>query len=128
MDNNFIGITNLVANSEDLTVMIQSYYDQNYCLSRANPDYYDEEADIYLWDCVEAVAIGDGRELFVVDPQFFITSYVDDFCVASINGDSTTGTGLEAVNCDTAAAADDDRHIWEIRKQGEKRYFEIRSG
>lgn len=37
---NYIGIQSLKAFTQELTVMIQSYYDTDYCLSRANPDYF----------------------------------------------------------------------------------------
>jgi len=59
----------------------------------------------------------------VIDPNFLVRSYVDDFCVVPVRGDTKIGTPLETSSCDAAISADDGRHVWEVRKQGERRYF-----
>jgi len=32
-------------------------------------------------DCDSAVALGDGRELFVIDSDFSIQLYIDEYCL-----------------------------------------------
>jgi len=37
-------------------------------------------------DCDQAVALGDGRELFTVHTDFKVTSFVDDYCIVALSG------------------------------------------
>lgn len=34
-------------------------------------------------DCLDAIILGDGREMFVLNEDLSITSYIDKFCIVA---------------------------------------------
>lgn len=76
-------------------------------------------------DCDKAVAIGDGREVFSIDTDFTIKSFIDDQSTTAVNGLITPGNQIRTYNCGTASAKNDNREKWEIRKLGNLPQFQI---
>jgi len=49
---------------------------------RKNGDFYEKDAELHLFDCLKAIVINDGREVWVIDPvEFQIRNYVDEMCI-----------------------------------------------
>lgn len=74
-------------------------------------------------DCDQAVALGDGRELFTVHTDFKVTSFVDDYCIVALSGAITQNNILLSQECGAAAASQDNREKWELRKLGNLKQF-----
>jgi len=60
-------------------------------------------------NCKDAISLGDGRELFVVEISFSITSYMDNYCLCLKNGQAAIGAELELISCAEADRHDDNR-------------------
>lgn len=56
-------------------------YDASKCVTRANGDYYKKNAKVAYMDCADAISIGDAREIFVLDLNGEIKSFLDDDCL-----------------------------------------------
>jgi len=69
-------------------------------------------------NCNDAVALGDGREVFVLKMDFTITSFVDSSCVALLNGDTEDQTKIVLQDCSDAGAFEDNRHMWKFGDHG----------
>jgi len=59
--------------------------------------------------CNDAIAMGDGRELFVIQVNFEIKSFIDDYCLQTKNGMVNPETELELMNCLDSSRHEDNR-------------------
>jgi hypothetical protein len=50
-------------------------------------------------DCVEAIAMNDGRELWVINFDMSITGYVDDFCMSAKDGKILDNSYMAKYSC-----------------------------
>jgi len=51
------------------------------CISRQSLDHYKENSVLFVMDCTEAIALNDGREIFVMTPEMEIKHYWDELCL-----------------------------------------------
>jgi hypothetical protein len=60
----YIGFNAVDAIFEPLTMQIHPISEEEHCWARASPQYYTENTYIQVMDCIEAIGLGDGREIF----------------------------------------------------------------
>jgi len=65
--------------------------DQSKCLAKSEPNL-NEDVQLVVLPCIEAIGMGDAREIFTVDREGFILAYADGFCVASETDNYIEGT------------------------------------
>jgi hypothetical protein len=51
------------------------------CLTKADPDYFMPKGSLNLVSCFNAVSVGDAREVFYIDLENNIKSFMDGFCL-----------------------------------------------
>jgi len=56
-------------------------YDPMQCLSRKENDIGSDNVDLVSTNCIDAISMGDAREIFVLDLNFEIKSYIDMYCL-----------------------------------------------
>jgi len=74
---NRIGFASIQAFSSHFTAMIRNLKDSSSCLARQNPDYFKPDSSLNMFDCADAISLNDGREVFVISPDFHVRSLLD---------------------------------------------------
>lgn len=113
----YFGIVNVALLVEPYTVMLVSGVGSTGgepCLV-ADGGHLDVEA------CLDAIASGDGREVFALSESGQLQSAASGRCVALANGDLVGGGALAMEDCDAAADAGDGRSVWELTAQSQLR-------
>jgi len=50
-------------------------------LTRADVNLGKPKELLNVMDCIDAIALGDAREIFVIDTDWQICSFLDEFCM-----------------------------------------------
>lgn len=69
-------------------------------------------------ECTEAIAMGDGRELWIVQNNFQILSYVGKKCLELKEGDNSDNARIQINNCWITNSYGDGRDKWLIEPSG----------
>jgi len=57
--------------------MIQNKDDEKLCVSRSEGDYFKYSGITTVYNCFDAISMGDAREVFVLDFKHQILSFMD---------------------------------------------------
>jgi len=76
---------------QDYTAMIVNKSDPQMCLAMADPDYDEEGSMINVQDCSNTLFLGDGRELFLINTEMQILTYLDKMCLTPKQGKVADG-------------------------------------
>jgi len=76
-----LGFSSIKAYTKEFTMMVKNMYAKEHCMSRQNIDFFEAYSPLYVIDCVSAIGLNDGREVFVLYPDATIKSNMDDQCV-----------------------------------------------
>jgi len=58
-------------------------------------DIWNAGQEISMMSCQDAIAIGDGREVFVMEPTLEITIFKSGLCLESVNGLTSNGNKIQ---------------------------------
>jgi len=50
-------------------------------LSRADNNFNKDREFLHVVNCIDAIAMGDSREIFIIDVDWQIKSFYDEFCL-----------------------------------------------
>jgi len=50
-------------------------------LVRDEAEYYTPKGGVNIMNCFDAIALGDGREVWIIDLDFTIKGYIDTYCL-----------------------------------------------
>jgi len=89
------------------------------CLTVENGMVDVEGAEVSLMPCVSAIAAGDGRELFSLQPNGQLLSVLGKLCVGLAENEVSSGGRLVLMKCDAAAKASDGRSNFELLGNGQ---------
>ena len=78
-----------------------------------------EDAALVLEECVGAVAAGDGRELWKLQPNGQLMNIAGDKCAGLQGNDVTDGGHVVLMDCDAALKSNDGRSQWEVLGKGQ---------
>ena len=84
-------------------------------------------AEAQLMECTEAIAMGDGRELWIVQNNFQILSYVGKKCLELKDGDNSDNARIQINNCWITNSYGDGRDKWLIEPSGKIIAYKDRS-
>jgi len=82
--------------------------DTSYCVSKIDP-LFGIRTNLYFYPCVDAIALGDTREIFLIDTDFTIKTYLDNFCLISKDGVMKKDNVIENIDCGDAIRGGDER-------------------
>jgi len=74
---------------------------------------------VHLEPCLEAIAVGDGREVLQQDEDGRIVNLADGACLALADGDTTGGGVLAMGACSSSAEAGDGRGVFAMTPSGQ---------
>jgi len=125
---NYFGIYRVEAWMKSWTVMLKTAAqgDNDGCLISADGSGKDGR-EIQLMDCTEAIAAGDGRELWTIQNNFEITSYVGEKCIEAAEGDTSDGARIQINDCWVSKSAGDGREKWVMDHNGLTRLYKDQS-
>ena len=78
-----------------------------------------DRAAVVLMPCLDAVAAGDGREVWRSQPNGQIVNVVGGKCLILEENSVVEGGRLSVGDCDGAAKSDDGRSQWEVQGNGQ---------
>ena len=125
---NYFAIYKVEAWIKQWTVMLKTAAngDNDGCLVTADGSGKDGR-EIQLMDCTEAIATGDGRELWIIQNNFQITSYVGEKCMESAQGDTSDGARVQINDCWISNGAGDGREKWVMDHTGLTKLYKDQS-
>lgn len=125
---NFFGIYRVEAWIKEWTVMLKTaaQSDNEGCLIMADGSGKDHR-ELQLMDCTEAIAAGDGRELWTLHNNFQITSYVGGKCIEAAEGDVSDGARIQINDCWMSESAGDGREKWLMDHEGLTKLYKEQS-
>jgi hypothetical protein len=74
--------------------------------------------EVQLMECTEAISMGDGRELWIVQNNFQIVSFVGKKCLELKDGDNSDNARIQIKNCWVTNSYGDGREKWLIEPSG----------
>lgn len=97
----YLGIYRVEAWTKQWTVMIKSGWksDTEECLVTADGSGWKDGNEIQLMDCVDAISLADGREIFVLQNNFQISTYQGQNCIETAGGQTQDGARIQVYNC-----------------------------
>jgi len=51
------------------------------CITKADSVFFVPKQKLQMVKCIDAIGIGDSREIFVIDVDWQIRTYLDNFCL-----------------------------------------------
>ena len=73
-----------------------------------------DDAALVLEECAGAIATGDGRELWKLQPNGQLVNVAGGKCAGLRDNNAADGGRVVLMDCDTAAKHDDGRSQWEM--------------
>lgn len=125
----FFGIYRVEAWMKKWLVMLRSSAVQStgdWCLVSADSKGIDGR-EVQLMDCSEAIAAGDGRELWTLSANFQISSYIGSKCIEAAEGETANGARIQVNDCWLSESAGDGREKWVTGKDGLLRLYKDES-
>ena len=126
---NYFGIYRVEAWMKSWTVMLKTAAqgdNEEGCIISADGSGKDGR-ELQLMDCTEAIAAGDGRELWTIQNSFEITSYVGGKCIEAAEGDTSDGARVQINDCWVSKSAGDGREKWVMDHSGLTRLYKDQS-
>jgi len=77
----YISFSSINFFTQQYTVQINDKYDPNLCLSRSDNNFNKNRETLHVVNCIDAIAMGDSREVFVIDVDWQIKSFFDETCL-----------------------------------------------
>jgi len=91
--------------------------DTDLCVTKADFDYDVDGRDLVAIGCAEAIALADGREIFVIFPNNDIQLYNDGKCIELEDNAVLDGHGrVQTMDCSASSAPGDGRGKWLIHQ------------
>ena len=115
----FFGIYNVQAWTPQFTMMLKSGASgtEEECLGVMEAEYRNGR-EIVVRPCLESISKLDGRELFILNGNMQITSFVGNLCIEIGGGDTSERAEIQLWNCAEAAAGGDNRERWVLDQKG----------
>ena len=124
----YFGIYRVEAWIRQWTVMLKvaAESDTDWCLVMSDGSGNDGRA-VEAMECIEAIAIGDGREIWTLQNNFQITSYVGGKCIELADGETNDDSRIQINDCWNSNGAGDGRDKWIMDHTGLTRVYKDQS-
>lgn len=53
------------------------------CLTKSDPDFFRANRLLTAYSCVDAISMGDAREVFVLNFKNEVLTYIDNYCMTA---------------------------------------------
>jgi hypothetical protein len=115
----FFGLYRVEAWTPQFTMMLKNGAGgtEDECLSVMESEYRNGK-ELVVRPCLESISKLDGRELFILNGNMQITSFVGNLCIEPGNGDTSENARIQLWDCAQSAAGGDNRDRWVLDQKG----------
>ena len=94
---------------------------EDMCLISNNPN--EEHSAVAAHSCVDAISIGDGRELWYYQKSYEISTFINNYCMQSCKDSQEGESNLEIIDCSNVVKFNDNRQKWIMDGSGKIRHL-----